>query len=277
MKVVVYATKPGGFWDGLVASAQRHKIQVDVLGWQGQWKGFGHRLLAMQEYVRKLPDREIVVFVDAYDVVFLRNLADLATEYEHRCRTNGDRIVLSTETRGPGGVFFQVFFGQCAKQNINAGTYIGYAYLLRKVFGRICADPRLCADRYADDQYMLTRFCDRNREAFAFDMDSSWFLIWGMKDIGKDIKIENGRFIYNGKQPYILHCPGNRDMGKLLHNLGYKVPPTSRRGHIEYFLKTVPFSTRSFLNRHPRTLTFLALVLASLMIARIRGNRTFIS
>jgi hypothetical protein len=269
MKVVLYATKPGGYWDGLIASAQRHKIQVDVLGWGTQWKGFGHRLLAMREYVRMLPDHEIVVFVDAYDVVFLRNLSSMAAEYEERCRLRGDRIVLSTEARGAGGTIFNLYFGQCANENINAGTYIGYAYLIRNILNQVCADAGRCADRTADDQYMLTRFCDHNRDIFGFDTESDWFLVWGMNDaIGNDVVLKDGNFFYKGKRPYILHCPANRDMSKTLTSLGYKVPPTHIRSPLEYFLKTGPYSVQSFLKRHPRALTTLGVIIIIVILSR---------
>lgn len=237
MKVATVATKDEGFFQNFLQSAKKHNINVDVLCWGEEWQGFGHKIKAMITYLQNVQDNEIVMFVDAYDVIFLRNLDGLEKDYRALTKTKGDRVLVSAVAGKLNKIFMAAMFGKCGSHEINSGTYIGYAYLLKKILGEMCFNGT-CDDKHADDQRLLTAFCNRHQNLFDFDSHNKWFLIWGSLDfhVTPDVKIQDGRLFYGPFEPYVLHCPGNKDMSGILMELGYKVY-TKRRENVAYYRK----------------------------------------
>lgn len=238
MKVVTFATKDEGYFNALKESAVRYSVDLVVLGWGEEWQGFGHKIRAVMKYLSHVDDKEIIVFIDGYDVILLNDMKKLEKEYEDYSRLNGDKVVISTVVSGFSKQFMNAAFGKCGDHNLNSGTYIGRAYVLRKVFSGMCAN-RACEDPKADDQRLLTKFCDRHRNLFDFDVNNRWFLVWGLLDNHVDNKVEfkDGKLLYQGHSPYVLHCPGNKDMTGILKSLGYNVDETSKRSVISYYRK----------------------------------------
>ena len=223
MKIVTFATKTDGYYQTFLESARRHDNDVVVLGWGEEWKGFGMRMISLLEYVKTLDPKEVVVFVDSYDVVFLRNLSRMEQEYINRCKENGEKIIISVEKRGLFNTILSLFFGSCRSRNLNAGTYVGYAYLIQDTLSRICKYG-VCKDPESDDQRLLTRTCQQNPHLFDFDDHFKWFLVWGSLDnyITSRVKFQGSSLYYKNHLPYILHCPGDKDMHKIIGKLGYK-------------------------------------------------------
>ncbi len=51
-------------------SAARHKIRLTILGWGIPWRGLFQKLEAAMELAENLPSDDVVLFVDAFDVLF---------------------------------------------------------------------------------------------------------------------------------------------------------------------------------------------------------------
>lgn len=248
MKVVTFATKSDGFFPYFVESANRYNIDVDILGWGQKWEGFGKRLLALANYCAKLSANEVVLFVDSYDLIFLRDLRDLEMEYVEFTRQKGDRIVMSISTAFP--LVNRMFFGHCKGFYINGGAYIGYAGLIKQAIDEICSTEK-CVDRHADDQRMLTAYCNRESALFDFDQESKWFLTWGLQEfnVSQHVTIDNGILKYKSMMPFVLHSPGNKDMTDMLSRLGYDVTDSKMKrsistyangiywNHLKHFMK----------------------------------------
>lgn len=236
MKIVTFATRSDGYFPYLLQSARRYKNRIVVLGWNEEWKGFGSKVLALKKYIQTVPDDEVVVFVDAYDVVFLRNLDSLEKEYISFTKQHGKRIVISA-SRSTFDFIYNIRFGKCKGQNLNSGTFIGYAGVIRRMLHEICSAVGDCQDRHVDDQQLFSSYCRQNEDIFSFDTEFDWFLIWGLLedwDIAPSVTFQDETLYYEGKTPYVLHCPGNKDMSDILTKLGYRVPGGNQRTIIDY-------------------------------------------
>lgn len=55
----------------LKRSAIRNGFDIEVLGLGESWEGNGKKFLILREYIKDLPDTDIIFFVDAYDVFIL--------------------------------------------------------------------------------------------------------------------------------------------------------------------------------------------------------------
>lgn len=219
MRVVTVATKSDGYFPYLVQSCRRYGIKLDVLGWDTEWKGFNHRLHLIQEFLETLHDNEIVLFIDAYDVIFTRDIAMLEWEYKQKA---ADRVAIAVEDMRAlsATAYNYVVFGRCTGKALNAGTYMGYVHLIKDMLRAVDSKKK-----HGDDQRAITDLCRKQSETFYLDEESAWFLVSGGDTLVHDaIQFVNGELTYHGKRPYLLHCPGNRDMTPYLAALGYDKP-----------------------------------------------------
>lgn len=74
-------------------SAVRNGIDLEVLGWGVPWEGLSQKLAAALDAVRRLPPDCVVLFSDAYDVLYARDLASVAVDF----RALGRPLVFSAE------------------------------------------------------------------------------------------------------------------------------------------------------------------------------------
>lgn len=171
------------------------------------------------EYLRGMPDNEIVCVIDAYDVVLLEPLRKL----EEVFKKTGARIVVA-EDCVPNVPWAGLIFGKCKGLLINAGTYIGYAGELRKMVSDICK-AHDCKDKKLDDQRILAGYCNSG----SVHVDKARELFFLMCYLNRDPKVSGGRIVYNGVMPCILHAPANKNVDGLLRKLGYDVKGVDHR------------------------------------------------
>ena len=135
MHIVTVATKNEGYFNVLVESCRRNGGNLEVLGWNTEWKGFLYRIKLMNDYLQKLNDEEIVCFIDAYDVVILQPFSKIETLF----RKSGKKILLSRDvnTNIITDSWLSFYYGKCKSYSINAGTYIGYVKYLKKMYNEI--------------------------------------------------------------------------------------------------------------------------------------------
>lgn len=222
MKLVTVATHSERYFPILIESCKKYNIQLDVLGWNQEWKGFAMRYSLMKEYLDSLPDYEIVCFIDSYDVIMLKPLQELENKF---VSMNAD-IVVAHDT----GIFHRFIFGSCRNIKINAGTYIGYAYYLKKMISQICIDND-CTDKRIDDQILLTKYCNENH--LYVDTQSILFFT---KKYNTACKVINQQLSYNNTYPCIIHGPGYGNLDNILEQLGYDVTQVKHK-KIDYIIK----------------------------------------
>lgn len=53
-----------------VESAYHHSIKLTILGWGEKWLGLSQKLTAAYNYAKSIPPTDVLMFVDAFDVMF---------------------------------------------------------------------------------------------------------------------------------------------------------------------------------------------------------------
>ncbi len=226
MKVVTVATKSDKYFESLVDSCKRFNYELVVLGWNQKWGGFTWRFDLFQEYLYTLPEEEIVCFIDAYDVIMLRDSKIM----EERFKKSGKRVIFAWDNcQDPILEQKNVeIFGSCKGKRINAGTYIGYSKDILRMIQESCKMYD-CKDRYANDQKNLNKYCSKVDYIHA-DTDREIFLIINE---GYDTKILPGKFgitfdkdnklVFKNKYtPCVLHAPGQTNINAIVKQMGLK-------------------------------------------------------
>ncbi|MEC8977293.1 MAG: hypothetical protein VYC40_00085 [Pseudomonadota bacterium] len=128
----------------LVDSAKQWSLPLTVLGVGSQWQGLLDKPLHLQAYLQHLPDHDIVMFVDAYDVFIHASSSDLIQTF----KSFNKPLVFSTDNwlfpdidvgskypSMPSSIVFRY---------LNSGASIGYVWaykeMLKSFFATQCAD-----------------------------------------------------------------------------------------------------------------------------------------
>lgn len=64
-----------------VESAARHDFPLVILGWQKPWRGLSQKLEAAHHYASTMPPDDIILFTDAFDVLFTRKANTILEPY----------------------------------------------------------------------------------------------------------------------------------------------------------------------------------------------------
>lgn len=231
MRLVTVATHSERYFPYLKQSAEKHGHELVVLGWGQKWQGFTWKFQLMREYLKAVPDDEVVCFVDGYDVLILERPQVIEEKFKKLVGQDTNRIVVSRETFPEdfiGNAYVTVLVGsvfqRCQNEFLNTGTYIATAKTLRRIYSDLCNAYDCKADK--DDQILLQQFCLKNTDSFLPDKNSSIFLV--LPDTLRNIQsgkngllVEDKTLTYKGAKPSILHAPGNTDMDDVVEKLGY--------------------------------------------------------
>ena len=83
LHVVTYASHPGidDRFCRCLESVLQNGISLKVLGWGQKWKGLPQKLEAALSYAKSQPKEDVMLFVDAYDVLFMGGANDILNIY----------------------------------------------------------------------------------------------------------------------------------------------------------------------------------------------------
>lgn len=154
----------------LLDSCNRVGIKIDVLGAEmKKYRGNGEKLLLMIDYLKNLPGNDLVLFVDAYDVLIV---ADEETIINNFLDANAPFVISVERNCWP--------FPRLAKMYpksptsffaINSGSYIGYVWAVKNILNEL--QP---INPYKSDQGAITLHYFNNRDKYKFDYYCELFL-----------------------------------------------------------------------------------------------------
>ena len=95
MHIITCATHNEGYFDVLKKSCKKNGHKLKILGWkQGKnWKGNISKFKYIIEYLKKIDQNEIVLVVDAFDVMILAN----SNEIEHKFKKMNKKFLCGAE------------------------------------------------------------------------------------------------------------------------------------------------------------------------------------
>jgi hypothetical protein len=233
-KVIAFGTDRQNYFDLFTDSCLRYSIEPVILGWNEKWIGFGRKLIAIREYIKNLPSKEIIIVVDPFDVIFLCGL----DEIEYKFNKVSTPFLCGALNLGKiTGKIYDFEFNRTRKKlpqtptrynYLNTGTWIshaGYAqYVIDELVNKyhmndISMDQQLFTGIYVHKLYNVD--IDWKCEIFHNLLFKDF--ITRRADL-KDLKFVDNRVvnIASGSKPCILHASGNSNMKELALRLGYE-------------------------------------------------------
>lgn len=270
MRLVTVATHSDGYFPWLIQSCERHNADLEILGWGQKWQGFAWRLTLMIDYLKSLDQNEIVCFIDAYDVVLLKPLSKIEERFIKIHKETKCKMVVAHEDHDSMihylGANFT--FGTCKGQNVNAGTYVGFANDLIETLEQIY---KLNPQFNSDDQELLVKYCKAFPQKIHIDVDKTLFYtfidVFGFstKKLLQDISVMDS---------CVLHAPVTTSITKELKALGYTFTKEQDENIKKFHRKTL-MSKIMYYAYLVRYILLIIVIVALITIITIRITKYF--
>lgn len=121
----------------LLQSCNSNGIQIYVMGIDLPYKGNGQKLTYIKNYIRNMPNDNIVLFVDAYDTLILSSKERILKNFLAR----DTQCVFGAEAQlSPASIgYLRPQFPETPNKfkYLNSGTFIGYVGYLRQMLNMI--------------------------------------------------------------------------------------------------------------------------------------------
>lgn len=239
MHLVTVATESKGYFPVLRQSVERYGAELHALGWGKRWRGFVWRLMILRDFLKDLDEDDVVCFLDAYDVVLLRDPAELESAFLALSAATGCRVIFGCDKPKPLALkaASKYMFGSCQQKSINAGSYVGFVGDVRRMLDAILDKT---SDPSDDDQVQVVRFCNENPDSVHIDCDNVLFLTFVNTlrpfEEGSNVRITDGKLYHNGIMPYVAHGAGQTNMDAVVDALGYDLPDVDRMAIRKYHM-----------------------------------------
>tara|TARA_R100001126_G_scaffold90442_1_gene59673 strand:- start:814 stop:2562 length:1749 start_codon:yes stop_codon:yes gene_type:complete len=249
--VLTVGTDENKMW-ALEQSASKHGVSFLNLGENVQWRGGtmeaqggGQKINLVRGHLQTLPDEDTVLFCDAYDVMFVDNMATIIERFQD---FGCDIIFAAEKNCWPQPSLAQQFpITSNPYKYLNSGLYIGTVSMLKQFLNEDVPDD-------SDDQlWMHLRFLSTDWSSIAAaQLDYEGYIFQCDDDV-----VYDGNQIGNGRCcPCIYHGNGGSDAKERFYSLatllGYKeaelsAPSTNNLSFEEVAkdILLIPFLTRS--------------------------------
>lgn len=141
IKVVTVATHNERFFDSFIYSCKKYNTEPVILGWGDKYTGHLMKDDLLLEYLETNKENNIILFVDAFDCLLVRNINILKKKFKktsHRILISMERNIKNCSNLGFIYSNFQnLFFGSIDSNIINTGMIIGYRDDLVKALNEI--------------------------------------------------------------------------------------------------------------------------------------------
>lgn len=222
LHVVTVVTESKYYFPYLLESCKDYGYDLEVLGYGEKWGGFNWRFKLIIDYLKTLPENDIVCVVDGYDVICCRDLKDLESVFLDINKKTGCKMIVSEEhhIRYFNKLTSKLFFGTYKNMFINVGTYIGFVSDLLDVLPNIY---NLDRRDDADDQQLILRYCRNSTNEIYCDSENKLFLsiVNPLNEIDPYVDIQDGTLSYKGYHPFFVHAPFYGYLENILRKLGY--------------------------------------------------------
>jgi hypothetical protein len=262
LHVVCVSTHSKGYFPILIESCKKNNIKLHVLGFNKKWQGFVWRFHLIQSFLGTLPKTDIVMFIDAYDVIILQDYSVILDRFL-KMKTN---ILLSRDGDATGlhKYFYQKVFSKCGDYYINAGSYMGYVGALQELFTLLCSMNN-CNNFNLDDQRMLSRihedqeFFNKNIKIDIHRVIFYNVLVKHIFTTDINVCVANGKIINNkGIEPCVIHAPGNGNLNGVAKLNGYKLVKVQKESFINGAIRMIPIYIHFF---YPEIICFIILII----------------
>jgi hypothetical protein len=205
---ITIATKPHVVLDNIIRRTELQNETVIVLGthenrnigWQSTGN-FGIKLKEVQEFIMRpeLNEDDIVLFTDAYDVIYGGSRDEIIKRYIHLNKP----IVFGCEKycNPDPRLDCHYTYRDTEFPYLNSGLFIGRVWAIRK-----CMETYKYNDKHDDQFFWTLQFLNKSN-LITLDYKNSLFLNTAGISID-DIHWDGRSATYNGKNPLFVHING---------------------------------------------------------------------
>ena len=230
--IITVGTDENKMW-GLEQSAKRHGITYLNLGSGVEWgggtmegQGGGHKINLVRSHIQTLPDEDIVLFVDGYDVLFTDNIHSIKERFDG---FDCDILFAAEKSCWPQPTIAPQFpMTPTLYKYLNSGVYMGKVARLNHFFSEVVANDQ-------DDQlWMQKRFLGAN--GLNVKLDHEGYIFQCDDEVSFD-----GQQISNGMCcPCIYHGNGGDDAKARFNSLADKF------GYIQTAIESPPINSLTY-------------------------------
>ncbi len=199
--ICTVASKKHNNLDKLIQSCQQHQIDLQILGMKKPYYGNGTKLLRIKEYINKLKEDEIVMFVDAYDVLIVADKEVILQKF----LSMQSPLIMSTEKNcHPRHLIHQYPHSPTPFKYINAGGFIGYVHNLKTLLKALSPINLMIGDQGQIAAYFL-----KNQSAFTLDYHCNLFLsLFCVNKAEVEIDSHKVHCYTTNTDPCVIHANG---------------------------------------------------------------------
>ena len=194
----------------LYNSAKRHHIVFENLGNGLEWKGAsktdntggGQKINAIKKYIQNLPDNDIVMFVDGYDVFISNNINTIMQEYYKM----DAKVVFAKDYKycWPDATLAELF-SDGEGVYLNSGCWIGEVKEMKHILGSEIRDDE-------DDQLYITKKYLSKKYDMKLDKECKIFQTTDYYDMNNVVMKDNKLYNTSTKvYPCVYHGNGGSD------------------------------------------------------------------
>jgi hypothetical protein len=168
LRICTVATQQTKGLNQLLDSADRYGLSIEILGMGIPFLGNSHKFMLVQDYIENLDEDDVVLFVDAYDVLFFADEDKILQTF-----LDFDKpFIISVERYCWPYPELEPLFprGPTSFRYINSGSYMGYVYQIKDIMNDIRPGP------YQDDQGLITKHYFQNPDMYTFDVYGELFM-----------------------------------------------------------------------------------------------------
>lgn len=180
--IVTYATHEGSDdrFCRAVESAIMNQVDLVILGWGQKWIGLSQKLEAALEFAKSLKDNDILLFVDAFDIMFTKSASE--TNLKQLFQSLDAPILFSAECGCWPHVMEDLSIcltkyppSPTPYRYLNSGAWMGYARPATLMLEEI---QRLAGDNWAtaNDQKLVADMFIDGRHKIKLDYSATIFL-----------------------------------------------------------------------------------------------------
>ena len=207
----------------LQESCTHNGISLEVLGQDMPFQGFGEKFLHVQQFIKTLPDTDVLLFVDAFDVLLLARADVIIDKF---LKFNAPFVVSAERTCWP----FRELAPKYPKsptsfQYLNSGTYIGYVSYIKQLF---CDLSPVATE---DDQGMMTCHYLKHPEMYTLDTFCELFLttLNISDELAIDVQNKSVHCLETKTSPCVIHGNGQSLWYRYLYNRFFNQEHRSRK------------------------------------------------
>jgi len=194
----------------LIESCEKQKIALHILGMNTRYPGNNYKLKCVRDFAALLPPNDIVMFIDAFDVLILKSAEHILSTFS---KMKVDLLMGAEKYCYPAPHLANEYL-PCASpfRYLNTGTYIGYVRAICSWIDRMNVNSILeRCDQATATMYYL--HCLKHPKEFPipFVLDTQCELFFPLSDVRTEDLMIGADEVYcipTNSKPSVIHANG---------------------------------------------------------------------